>query len=157
MNCREGSQKIIPLASIWVMPRSVPRTSQEEARYGEPRQRTHWWLTATFFKFSGGSKNRTTATENGGLAKWKWKSTKSPWPVQNRKVCWFRYPSCINHFINNFSQVARWYRQVIQTLHHRLQCPDRRQYALARRRWLVPDKNVRTTSSWISWSYRNHL
>jgi hypothetical protein len=41
MNHLERSQEIVPLASIQAMPGSVPTTTQELKRYGEPRQETH--------------------------------------------------------------------------------------------------------------------
>ena len=41
MNQLEPSEKIVPLASTRAMPGSMPTSTQELARYGEPRQRTH--------------------------------------------------------------------------------------------------------------------
>ena len=41
MNRLEPSEKIVPLASTRAMPGSMPTSTQELARYGEPRQRTH--------------------------------------------------------------------------------------------------------------------
>ena len=40
MNCPEQSQKTVPLVSIQASPGWAPTTTQELARYGEPRQGT---------------------------------------------------------------------------------------------------------------------
>ena len=49
MNHMERSQEFVP-PSIHAMPEWMPAKTQEPVKYGEPRQETHWWLTATPFQ-----------------------------------------------------------------------------------------------------------
>jgi hypothetical protein len=74
----------------------------------------------------------------------------------NQKVCWFRYPSFIDHFINNSLQEVR--RQVVQISQrpHQPCCQHGQLHQHTQRvlevRGIQIHKNVRA----ISWLYGNH-
>ena len=78
----ESSSTTVPQVSIQSMPRSTA-TTQERERYGEPRQRTYWWLTATYL--SRGDAVGVLATRLDPLSSW---SQRKNWKVT---WSWFHY------------------------------------------------------------------
>ena len=85
-----------------------------------PVKEPHQWLTTT--QPSRYGPNHTTGIVLTGLGRsvlTRW----TPWctrsPLRDQKVCWFRYPSFINHFIDNSLQEAR--RRVSKKTQHQHQ------------------------------------
>ena len=120
MDHQGQSQRTRPLASIQAMPGSVPMTIQEMERYGEPRQRTHWLLIATW-------PSRCSTHPTARIIVLGWHATSRWTPRQIHATRWicqctwsalrtqtvhrFRYPSCISIISLITHAGGRWHHQ----------------------------------------------
>ena len=110
MDCLGRSQRTGPLASIQAMPGSVPTTGQELAWYGEPRQRTHWFVDCnltqqTQMRYSPYRRNHSSRPPRT-------RDNPSTYAIRmgDTNSTLFHYPSRIDHFINLLHwQEARWH------------------------------------------------